>query len=86
MGTIAVAEAGQALMVHKTDPQLDRLFALACKHLEAAASWLVFGDRLMVSSGSLKRPEAFTVPTVIPDARDLGVGCSSPGRSTVSTA
>jgi hypothetical protein len=25
-------------MVHKTDPQLDRLLALARKHLEAAAS------------------------------------------------
>jgi len=74
MGTIAVAEAGQALMVHKSDPQLDRLLGLARKHLAADAAWLVFGDQLVVNGGPLPLPEAFALPSVIPDARHLGVG------------
>jgi len=65
---------GQALMVHKSDPQLDRLLGLVRKHLAADAAWLIHGDQLIVSGGPLALPEAFPLPTVIPDARHLGVG------------
>lgn len=75
MGTIAVAEADQALMVHKSDPQLDRLLGLACKHLGADAAWLVLGDQTYsvgVFAGTVEAP--FIVPAVVPDARHLGTG------------
>ncbi|HEY0536028.1 MAG TPA: EAL domain-containing protein [Actinoplanes sp.] len=76
MGTIAVAEAGQALMVHRpgTDPQLDRLLALARRHLGADVAWLLFGDQLVITGGPVELPPVSTLPAVIPDARHLGLG------------
>ncbi|MFI6078194.1 EAL domain-containing protein [Actinoplanes sp. NPDC051343] len=74
METIAVAEADQALMVHKSDPQLDRLLGLARKHLAADVAWLVSGDQVIVNGGPVPLPSAFALPTIIPDARHLGLG------------
>jgi EAL domain-containing protein (putative c-di-GMP-specific phosphodiesterase class I) len=77
MGTIAVAEAEQGLMVHRSgpDPQLDRLLTLARKHLGAETAWLTVGDQV-VTAGA---PMAFTgmalpLPAAVPDARHLGAG------------
>jgi EAL domain-containing protein (putative c-di-GMP-specific phosphodiesterase class I) len=74
MGTIAVAEADQALMVHKSDPQLDRLLGLARKHLGADVAWLALGDEQVVNGGPAALPRVFPLPAVLPDARHLGVG------------
>jgi EAL domain-containing protein (putative c-di-GMP-specific phosphodiesterase class I) len=76
MGTIAVAEAGQALMVQRSgpDPQLDRLLALACKHLGADVAWLVFGDQVVVSGGPVEPPPQTALPAVVADARHFGLG------------
>jgi EAL domain-containing protein (putative c-di-GMP-specific phosphodiesterase class I) len=77
MRTIAVAEAEQALMVHRTgpDPELDRLLGLARKHLGADTAWLVLGDHVHPVGGpvDLHGPPG-ALPAVIPDARHLGVG------------
>jgi hypothetical protein len=76
MGTTVVAEADQALMVQRSgpDPQLDRLLALARKHLAADVAWLVFGDQIVVAGGPVEPPPACALPAVIPDARHLGLG------------
>jgi EAL domain-containing protein (putative c-di-GMP-specific phosphodiesterase class I) len=77
MGTIAVAEADQALMGDKRglDPQLDRLLGLARKHLGADAAWLVLGDQVFsVGAPADLADLPFALPTVVPDARHLGVG------------
>jgi EAL domain-containing protein (putative c-di-GMP-specific phosphodiesterase class I) len=77
MGLIAVAEAEQALMVQRSgpDPQLDRLLALARKHLGAEVAWLVHGDQLFSSGAALHLADPpFTLPVVVPDARPAGIG------------
>jgi EAL domain-containing protein (putative c-di-GMP-specific phosphodiesterase class I) len=77
MGTNAVAEAEQALMVHKSgaDPQLDRLLGLARKHLDADVAWLVLGDQVFSVGAPMAFAELpFLLPAVVSDARHLGTG------------